>query len=157
MAQKPDIQYITQFYVHGSEARVLEFKPARKRSRTVLPKATPEKKLKLYVDPVAVFGIAVAVVMLVLMVVGVVQYLGVCEEHRMMTDYVVSLQNDHVQLREQYEAGYDLADIETKALALGMIPRSQAEVVFIDPVMPVAEAEPTWWENLCWYFEGLFA
>lgn len=157
MAQKPDIQYVTQFYVYGSEARALEFKPARKHNKTVLPKAAPEKKLKLYMDPVAIFGITVALVMLVLMVVGVMQYLDVCQEHRLMTDYVVSLQNEHVQLQEQYKAGYDLADIETKALALGMIPRSQVEVISINPVMPVAEAEPTWWENVCWYFEGLFA
>ena len=157
MAQKPDIQYITQFYVHGSEARVLEFKPARKHNKTVLPKATPEQKLKLYVDPVAIFGIVVAVLLLVTMVIGVVQYLDVCKEHRIMTDYVVSLQNKNVQLQEQYQAGYDLADIETKALALGMIHRDQVEVVAINPVMPVAEEEPTFWENLCWYFEGLFA
>lgn len=157
MAYKPDIQYISQFYVHGSEAKVLEFKPARKRARTVLPKSAPETKIRLYVDPVAIFGIVVAVAMLITMVVGVVQYLGVCEEHRIMTDRVVSLQNDNVQLQQEYQAGYDLADIETKALALGMIPRDQAEVIEIHPVMPVAEEEPTWWEDLCWYFEGLFA
>ena len=157
MVRKPDIQYVDKFYVHGSEARVLEFKPARKHNKTVLPKATPEEKLKLYVDPVALFSIAVAVLLLVTMVIGVVQYLDVCKEHRIMTDYVVSLQNENVQLQEQYEAGYDLADIETKALALGMIHRDQVEVVAINPVMPVAEEEPTFWENLCWYFEGLFA
>lgn len=155
MAQKPDIQYIT--YVHGSEARVLEFKPARKRNRTVLPAAAPEQKVKLYVDPVAIFGIMVAAAMLILMAVGMVQYLNICEEHSAMTDQVITLQNKNVQLQQDYRSGYDLVDIETKALALGMIPKDQAEVVVIHPVMPVAEEEPTWWENLCWYFEGLFA
>lgn len=152
---KPDIQYIT--YVHGSEARVLEFKPARKRAKTVLPKSAPETKIRLYVDPVAIFGIVVAVAMLITMAVGVVQYLNICEENRIMKDYVVHLQNENVQLQQEYKAGYDLADIETKALALGMIPKDQAEVVTIHPVMPVEEEEPTWWEDLCWYFEGLFA
>ena len=27
MVQKPDIQYVTQFYSYGSEAKVLELKP----------------------------------------------------------------------------------------------------------------------------------
>lgn len=157
MAQKPDIQYITQFYVHGSEAQVIELKPARKKHKTVLPKAVPEKKLRLYVDPAAICGIVVAAVMLVLMVVGVVQYLTVCQEHRVMMDYVVSLQNKNVELRQEYEAGYDLADIEAKASAIGMIPRDQAEIVVINPVIPEKEAEPTLWENLCWYFGELFA
>ena len=152
---KPDIQYVT--YIHGSEARVLEFKPSRRRAKTALPQAAPEQKVKLYVDPVAIFGIMVAAVMVILMAVGIVQYMQVCEEHRVAMDQVVHMQNENIQLRQEYEAGYDLSDIETKALALGMIPRDQAEVIEIHAEMPVPETEPTWWEDLCWYFEGLFA
>ena len=33
MVKKPDIQYIDKFYVHGSEARVLELKPKSASSR----------------------------------------------------------------------------------------------------------------------------
>ena len=158
-ARKPDIQYITQFYVHGSEARVLELKPARKQSRTVLPKAAPEskKEISLKVDPVACCALVVAFVMLVVMIVGVVQYLDICEEHRLMQDYVVRLQNSNVELRQTYEAGYDIAEIETMALALGMVHLEDAETTVIHPVVPTAEPEPTWWENICWRFEQLFA
>lgn len=156
-ARKPDIQYITQFYTYGSEAKVLELKPARKKAKTILPKAIPEAKIRIMVDPAAIFGIVVAAVMLVLMVVGVVQYLNVCEEYRVMNDYVIDLQNENVQLQQTYEAGFDPADIETKALAIGMIPREQAEVVTIHVEIPTPEPEPTLWENICWYFNELFA
>ena len=158
-ARKPDIQYVTQFYVYGSEARVLELKPARKKSRTILPKAAPDsnKEILVKLDPVAIAALAVAVVMLVLMVVGIVQYLGVCQEHRLMQDYVARLQNTNVELRQTYEAGYNIAEIETMALALGMVHLEDAETAVIHPVVPTVEPEPTWWENICWHFEQLFA
>ena len=44
MERKPDIQYIDKFYVHGSEARVLELKPQKKKAKTVLPEAAPVKE-----------------------------------------------------------------------------------------------------------------
>lgn len=159
MATKPDIQYITQFYVPGSEAQVIEFKPARKKrqAKTVLPKAVPEKKIVLRVDRAAVCGIAVAAVMLIMMVVGVFQYLDVCAEHREMTDRVIVLQNENVKLREEYESGYNLEDIAVMAEAMGMVPVQELETISIKVEVPTPEPEPTWWENVCWYFEGLFA
>ena len=36
MVQKPDIQYVTQFYSYGSEAKVLELKPEKKKKNIVL-------------------------------------------------------------------------------------------------------------------------
>jgi hypothetical protein len=35
MLAKPDIQYVTQFYSYGSEAKVLELKPAQKKKKAV--------------------------------------------------------------------------------------------------------------------------
>lgn len=160
MAKKPDIQYISQFYVPGSEAQVIEFKPAkqkRRRAKTVLPKAVPEKKIILRVDPAAVCGILVAATMLILMAVGVFQYLDVCAEHRELSDTVIMLQNQNVTLREEYQAGYDLDQIRIVAEALGMVPVEQLQTISVHVEVPVAEPEPTWWENVCWFFEGLFA
>ena len=68
MAQRPDIQYVTQFYTYGSEAKVLELKPARKQQKMPLPKAKPMQKIRVVVDPVAWCGIALALVLVVLMV-----------------------------------------------------------------------------------------
>ena len=159
MAKKPDIQYITQFYVPGSEAQVIEFKPARKQrqAKTVLPKAVPEKKIVLKVDRAAICGIAVAAVMMIMMVVGVFQYLGVCAEHREMTDRVIVLQNENVRLRETFKSGYNLEDIAVMAEAMGMVPAQELQTISIKVEVPTPEPEPTWWENVCWFCKGLFA
>ena len=158
MGKKPDIQYIDKFYVHGSEARVLELKPKRRIIKTVLPLSAPDTAIKVAVDPVALCGIVVAVAMLVLLVVGAVQYAQVCSRYQDMMDYVVATQNRNVELNQEYEEGYDLADIEQKALALGMIPASEATVIHVGKVeVPQREPEMTFWEEMRWLMEGLFA
>ena len=157
MVQKPDIQYVTQFYSYGSEAKVLELKPAKKKKKAVLPVARPAQKIQIQVDPVAWGGILIALVMVVLMAVSVNSYLNVCNEYRAMTNQVITLQNINVEKQQEYEKLYDLNDIEQKALALGMIPAEEAEVVTIAPVIPEAEPEAPWWENISWFLKGLFA
>ena len=159
MAKKPDIQYITQFYVPGSEAQVIEFKPAQKkrRAKTVLPKAEPQKKIPLPYDPAAVFGIALAVVMAILLTVNIFQLLDICKEEKLMSDRIITLQNEYVQLRDEYQSGYDLEEIKIMAEAMGLVPAEELKTVAIQVEVPVAQAEPTWWENLCWFVKGLFA
>lgn len=157
MAQRPDIQYVTQFYTYGSEAKVLELKPARKQQKMPLPKAKPMQKIRVAVDPVAWCGIALALVLVVLMVFSVQNYLDVCTELEVMTNHVIELQNLNVQKQQEYASLYDLADIEEKALGLGMIPMEQAQVFTIHPVLPEPEPETPWWENISWFLKGLFA
>lgn len=157
MVRKPDIQYITQFYSYGSEARAVEFAPARKKRKAALPKVRPVQKLRLHVDVAAVCGILVAVTMLILMAVGVNQYMAACAEYQRVTDQVIVLQNTNVELQQKYIDSYDPVDYEIKARALGMIPRTEAEVVCFTPIEPVIEEEPTLWEDICWFFSGLFA
>ena len=157
MVQKPDIQYVTQFYTYGSEAKVLELKPAKKKKKAVLPVARPEQKIQIQVDLVAWGGILIALAMVVLMAVSVNSYLNACNEYRAMTNQVITLQNINVEKQLEYEKLYDLNDIEQKALALGMIPAEEAEVVTIAPVIPEPEMETPWWENISWFMKGLFA
>ncbi len=157
MVRKPEIQYVHEFYIHGSEAKVLELQPRKKRARTALPKVAPDKNIKIGVDPIALCGILVVAAMLVLMVVGVFQYMDASSENLRMRNQVISLQNQNVRLRQEYEAGFDLADVEQKALGLGMIPISEAEVKYINPVVPQREAEPTAWDDIVWFVQGLFA
>ena len=52
-------------------------------------------------------------------------------------------------------SGFDLEDIRTKAIALGMIPAEEATTVDVTVTIPVEEPEPTWWEDIVWFFEGL--
>lgn len=157
MVRKPDIQYVHEFYVHGSEAKVIELKPRRRVIKTILPKVAPDKSIKIGVDPIALCGIVVAAVMMVMMFVGCFQYLDAYKEHQEMVSSVISLQNQNVVKRNEYESKYDLEDIRQKALALGMIPVEEAEVVYINPVVPQPEPEPTVWEDIAWFVDGLFA
>ena len=157
MAKKPDIQYIDKFYVHGSEARVLELKPKRRIIKTVLPLSAPDKNVKIYVDPVAICGIVVAVALLVALVIGTMQYVQVCREYRSMMDYVVAVQNKNVELRDSYRSKLDLDMIEQRALELGMIPIDRAEKITIRVEPPVAEPEETFWDEIEWFCKGLFA
>lgn len=157
MVKKPDIQYIDRFYVHGSEARVLELKPKRRIIKTVLPLSAPDKTVKIAIDPVAISGIVVAVALLMLLVVGTVQYVQVCRQYQDMMDYVVTVQNENVELRENYRRQINLAQIEERALELGMLPASAAEVITIHAELPEKEPEMTLWEEFVWLCKGLFA
>ena len=157
MVQKPDIQYVTQFYSYGSEAKVPELKPVKKQKKTELPKAKPVQKICIPVDPVAVTGIVIAVVLIIVMAMSVRGYLKTCDEYRDMTKQVIALQNTNVTNRQNYEKLYHLEDIQEKALALGMIPMDEVEVITIHPVYPEPEAKPTRWDNISWFMKGLFA
>ena len=157
MARKPDIQYIDKFYVHGSEARVLELKPQKKKARTVLPSFYPQKETVVRVDALSLCAIAVAVTMIVLMVVGCFQLKASYERYEVMSNYVISLQNENVKLQEQYYAGFDPVDIQWKAQSLGMIPAEEAATMTMTITMPVEEPVPTMWEDVVWFLKGLLA
>ncbi len=157
MTRKPEIQYIGQFYVYGSEARQLEEKPQVKKPKTRLPLARLEKIQKVYVDPVALCGIAVAVFMLVTLTIGAVQLHNAWQEHQVMRNYLYELKHTNNTLEHDYHAGYNLADIEVAALAMGMIPANEAQTMTITVQIPEPTPEPTWWEDVVWFMKGLFA
>lgn len=157
MVKKPEIQYIDTFYVHGSEARVLELKPKRRIIRTVLPLSVPDKTIKIGIDPVAICGIVVAVALLAALILGTVQYVHVCWEYRAMMDYVVAVQNENVELRESYRSQVDLEAVEARALELGMVPVDQVDRITIRVEQPAPEPEMTIWDEIEWFCKGLFA
>lgn len=158
MVQKPDIQYVTQFYSYGSEAKVPELKPVKKKQQKfALPVAKPVEKIRIAVDPVALAGILIAVVMVIAMAVSVRGYLDTCDEYRTMTKRVIALQNINFEKQRDYKEMYNLDDIREKALALGMIPLEDAQVITIAPTIPEPEPEQSWWENISWFMKGLFA
>ena len=157
MIRKPDIQYVTQFYSYGSEAKVLELKPAKKKQKFTLPAARPQQKIDVRVDFVAWAGIVVAIAMAILMVTGYNNYQDARAEHASMTESVIKLQNTNVENQQKYESLYNLDEVRDKALALGMIPMEEAQVVTIRPVQPEPEPEVSWTENISWFLKGLFA
>lgn len=156
MARKPDIQYIGQFYVHGSAAKELARQEQSRKAKTTLPEQRVVQVRKVYVDPVAVCGILVAAVMLVVMVFGAVQIHSAWQDYETVAASLNDLQREHAVLEHGYKGSYDLADIQSKAAAMGMIPASEAETIQIQVHLPEETPEPTWWEDLVWLWKGMF-
>ena len=157
MTRKPEIQYIGQFYVHGSEARQLELLEKKKQPKTRLPIAKLEKIEKVYVDPVALVAIAVSVFMLVAMVLGVIQLYQDWQEYTFVSERVETLQLRNHEKVEAYRSGYDLKDIRVKALAMGMVPKAEAEYMTVKITPPQPEPEMTFLQEIKWFVTGLFA
>ena len=157
MSQKPKIQYVGQFYIHGSEARQLELQEKKTRAKSKLPLERLRKVEVVYLDPVAIFGIVTALVMLTVMILGVLQIRDDWEEYRVMSNYVSRLNSENAQLQADYRSQYDLEGIRVKAQALGMVPKSELEVRTVYVTIPQPEPEMTWLEEIQWFLSGLFA
>ena len=157
MIQKPEIQYIGQFYVPGSEAKVLAPKQKKKKAKTKLPVARQEQQKVICIDPVALAGIAAAVVLLTVMVLGALQLRDDWKQYETMSRYVSQLNYENAQLEQTYRAGYDLEDIRDKALAIGMVPVEELETRSVTVTISQREPEPTLWDDIVWFFSGLFA
>ena len=157
MNQKPKIQYVGQFYIHGSEARQLELQEKKKHAKSKLPLERLRKVEVIYLDPVAIFGIVTALVLLAVMTVGVLQIRDDWKDYQTMSNYVSRLNSENAELKADYRSQYDLEDIRVKAEALGMVPKSQLEVRTVYVTIPQPEPEMTWLEEIRWFLSGLFA
>ena len=157
MAQKPKIQYVGQFYVHGSEARALELEEERRRAKARRPLARLQQVELIYVDPVAVVSIVVSLIMLATMVTGAMALKEDWAEYEQMAIYVSYLNKQNAELEKEYRAGYDLEDVRSKALALGLVPRDQLESRTVTVTMPVKEPQISRVEQIKMFFEDMFA
>ena len=157
MNQKPKIQYVGQFYIHGSEARQLELQEKKKQAKGRLPLERLRKAEAIYLDPVAILGIVAALVLLAAMTLGALQILEDWQEYRTMSSYVTWLSSENAIKTAEYRTKYDLEDIRMKAQALGMVPKEELEISHVYVTVPQPEPEMTWWEEIQWFFEGLFA
>ena len=161
MAQKPykhNIEYVQSFYSYGSEAKVIEFKPAyQEEPKPRMPKQEKAPATTICIDPIAFCGIMVAVVMLVVMIAGMIQFNVISQDHAVMESYVRQLREDNVLLTQQYTADYDLETMGNTARSLGMIPVEEAQTISIRVQVPVREPEPTVIDNIIWFLSGLFA
>ena len=98
--------------------------------------------------------------MLVMMTVGYFQLTAAQAEAQAMEKYVQSLQSENVQLKDTYTSGYDLAEIEQIARAMGMIPIEEAQQMQISVQLPQVSQEspePNVWESIVTFLTGLFA
>ena len=157
MVQKPEIQYVGQFYIHGSEAKKLAKKNEQKKTRTELPLHRVEQIRKVQVDPLAIGSLLVAAVLLVAMVLGTLSVQTAWTQLHTAEQYVFELQSKNTVLSAQYHSSYDLEEIRSAALALGMIPAEEAQTIKLNVTMPEQQPQRTWKDDLVWFLEGLFA
>lgn len=154
MARRPDVRYI-HYYTDGSAAYQLE--PVKTPKTRQVPRTVKKKKITLYVDPLAIAGIVVAVIMLVLMLIGVVQLRTARQQTAAMAEYVEDLNEQNQSLQAVYDAGYELEDIKWMADALGMVPVEQVEHITVQAPAEEIQPEPGIWERFCTYLTSLFA
>jgi len=159
MVRHPEVQYI-RFYTDGSAARKVEVaNPVRKAKKPSV--ARKRKKIILHVDPLAILGILTAVVMVVVMLSSVALLKKAKAETAAMEQYVARLREENTTLQREYEAGYDLNEVERTALALGMIPIDQAQHVTLEkpsaPTVQLEERQPDAWDWIYTLLTGFFA
>ena len=108
-------------------------------------------------DPVALTAIAVAAVMLVVMILGAVQLQNDWMHYAQMSDYVTELKVENARLTHIYRGGYDLEDIEMKALAMGLVPRSELETISVTVTRPEVQPQLTWDQKVVRAWHELWA
>ena len=158
MARKTEIEYIRYYTVDSAARQIAPVLPLQE------PKTPVRKKVKcrrFYVDPVAIFGIAVAMCMLCAMAIGLVQLKQMEHRTQVLEQYVDQLHQENVQLSTEFDDNCNIAEIEQTALALGMVPAEDAPqmpLTVILPQTPDKEVEPvSLWEQLTTFLSGLFA
>ena len=154
---KSNNRYI-QFYTPGTAA--VKVAVQDEQTWAPLPEPKQEKKIPVYVDPVAIVGFVVAVCMMILMAVGVTQLNNTRREVATLENYVAQLTAENHELEETYTAGYEPAKIRQKALEMGMvpveeIPQKQIYVTVPHPVQAVEEVPL--WTQITTFLTGLFA
>ena len=156
MAKKYGIEYVN-YYTDGSTARKLM--PALRSVKAMLPKPKKHKRRVIYLDPVAVLGMGVAVCMLIMMFVGLVQLHAARQRTMAMEQYVQQLDEQKEELSQQYHSGYDIEEVEHTALALGMVPKSQVQQTTIHmPMLAPDSAESvTLWDRIGTFLSSLLA
>ena len=153
MDQKPEIQYVGQFYVYGSEVQAEKKKQQKKNQLPKIPKPTREHYI--YIDPAAVCGIAVAAVMLVVLIVGAFQLRGAMNEYNRQSEVLSSVRRENARLEHQYRTGLDIDAVRDRAESLGMVEAAEAEHTSLRVTVPERAKEESLWDRVMWHLKGL--
>ena len=156
MAQRLDVQYI-RLYTDGNAALKLESAVSEQKTNTQrLPHKA--KRIKLYVDPVALLSIGVAVCMLVMMFAGFAHLHEARAQVDMRQSYVERLETENAMLSNEYKEGYNLDQIRQAALEMQMIPAHEAAHISLQmPMEPETVEQITLLEQVGTFLTGLFA
>ena len=153
MARKQESRYI-QYYVGTAAPKLFPQQP--KKNKTKLPQVYKQQSYTVHVDPLALGGILVSVVMLILMAVGMFTLDAAQKELKAATESVDTLQSLNLQLEEKYHSRYQLDEVKEAALGLGMIPIEEAQHITISVPQETAQKN-TLWESINLFLDGLFA
>ncbi len=156
MARNTQVQYIN-YYMSGSAAYQVDAQIYRKKAQKTVRKPRKMKKIVVAIDPMAIAGIVVSVVMFVLLIVGVTRLNQVQANAQQMNAYVQTLRVENQQLQETYHSSYDIEEIRQIALARGMVSADMVQQIPIRLTVPTQQAEPTSWDNFLTFLTGLFA
>ena len=74
-----------------------------------------------------------------------------------MSHYLSQLQQENARLEHNYHISYDMAEVEAKALSMGMVPLDQIPAMSVRVTVPAPEVEETAWDEFVWFVKGLFA
>ena len=156
MTKKHDILYVN-FYTDGSAARKIA--PAFPESRPQpKPRSRKQKKIVVYVDPVAICSFVVAAVLLIMMAVGLTQFQNARLEAENMERYLQTLTAENEALSSRYAEEVNLEEVEKTALALGMVPKAEAQTVSIQLSGTAQQpAQLSLWDQIVAYLTNLFA
>jgi len=91
------------------------------------------------------------------MVVGVTKLHEAQQQTAVMEQYVEQLQEQNESLRAEYAEGYDLAEVERTARALGMVHADQVKHVTVQVQTPEPTPRHTLWEQIGMFLARLFA
>ena len=107
-------------------------KPAALPDEHAAPKKQPLRKAKLAVSPVAVIGLALAVILLAMVVYGYVQYYEATSRVGELQSELNSVQRSTQKLRSTYESRIDLNEVEQRARGLGMSQPTTKQSVYLN-------------------------
>ena len=160
MVRNADIEYIRHDYTSGNTARkrTVKKQPARAPLYWLRPgKLEPGEKITIKVEVLPIITILAALGLLVLMVLNLFYLSQTHQENVALQEYVYDLRNEQVRLEKTYYEGFNLEEIRVQALALGMIPAVEADILQISGEVPQKPADPTGWERVQDIFRELFA
>ena len=165
MRYKGEIRYV-RYYTPGAAARKVRTASPEKPRPAEMPRASqpvqqPAARQKkagaLVVEPFAMVGTAVAVVLVILVAVGCFRLYQTQTREAAMADYIATLSAENEALDKQYHSGYDPEEVRKTAEALGLVPKDQVKHIHVEVHQPVPEPEPTFWESFWAEVRELFA
>lgn len=155
MAQKPRIQYVGEFFLYGSEAPKVA--PKSKKAPPKKPALHLEKLQKIYIDPLALCCVLVAVVMMTVLLQGAFHMKELREQYDAAQEQLMELKRENASLSHSYHTRYDLEEIRESAEKMGMIDAQEADRFTVRFSVPVPEEEPSAWDEFLWLLSGLFS